>query len=275
MDVIFMIVVVFAALLTPAASNLLSEEFVAWQPWIVRKLIALAASWMPAEDRARWTEEWSGFCAEVPGNIGKVIAALGFVNTAARVNQRDLSYWFTKRLWDMAVAFVAVLILAPLFTIIATLIRLSGPGPIFIRRPRIGKDGRPFNLLTFRTMNIHGKATLIGRILSRTAIDATPMIFNILKGDMSVVGPRPRSKDWHEKIGLVDADLTRTLVRVRPGVAPVISSIRSIYAPVKNPLEELIDDVAYVNNASWKGDLRAIYMAYYSEWLDFLHRWRK
>ena len=122
---------------------------------------------------------------------------------------------FVKRIFDLALCTILVLIAAPLYLIIALLIRLDSPGSIFFPQERLGENGRIFRMFKFRTMiigaekmqeginqlNGDGKIifkkrddpriTRIGRFLRRTSLDELPQLFNVLKGDMSLVGPRP------------------------------------------------------------------------------------
>lgn len=109
---------------------------------------------------------------------------------------------FAKRLFDVAVSAVLLLVVLPVMVLIALFIRLESPGPIFRRQVRIGEHGHPFTLLTFRTTSsgvdpqgdpqASGEPTHTGRILNRYGLDALPQLINVLKGDMSCVGPQPK-----------------------------------------------------------------------------------
>ncbi|MGN8667043.1 sugar transferase [Lacticaseibacillus paracasei] len=112
---------------------------------------------------------------------------------------------FIKRILDILGAIIALLILAIPFIIIAILIRMDSTGPAFFRQQRMGKDGKPFRIYKFRTMdqeaphdlatakldNANKQITRVGRLLRKTSIDELPQFINVLKGDMSMVGPRP------------------------------------------------------------------------------------
>jgi exopolysaccharide biosynthesis polyprenyl glycosylphosphotransferase len=108
----------------------------------------------------------------------------------------------SKRLFDIVLATIMLVLSSPLFLAAAVAVRRSSPGPIFLRQRRIGQEGREFELLKFRSMMVHDGSdtswlasdthmTRIGRILRRTNIDELPQLLNVLRGDMSVVGPRP------------------------------------------------------------------------------------
>ena len=101
-----------------------------------------------------------------------------------------------KRLFDLVFVFAGLVLNIPLFLIVATLIRLDSPGPVFYRSPRVGKDGKVFKLFMFRTMTgpqtgYSQKLTRVGRFLRNRSLDHWPTLINVLSGEMSVVGPRP------------------------------------------------------------------------------------
>lgn len=123
-----------------------------------------------------------------------------------------------KRLMDIAGAIVALLIFAPVMAVLAILVPLSSPGPVFYRQERMGLDGRTFYMLKFRSMPVDAeaksgavfakagdsRATWLGKFLRKTSLDELPQFFNVLSGDMSLVGPRPERpvfvNDFRRKI---------------------------------------------------------------------------
>jgi Undecaprenyl-phosphate glucose phosphotransferase len=110
-----------------------------------------------------------------------------------------------KRAMDVALAVVGLVLLAPLLALIAAVVKCSSPGPVFYRQERCGLNGKPFGMLKFRTMRVDAEArtgpvwavkddprrTRLGSFLRRTSLDELPQLLNVLKGDMSLVGPRP------------------------------------------------------------------------------------
>lgn len=116
-----------------------------------------------------------------------------------------LDYALLKRLFDVAFSASVLLLASPLLLLIAFLIRLTSRGPVFFTQERIGLNGRPFSMYKFRTMRVAAamesdtrwttandpRCTPLGAFLRKTSLDELPQFFNVLKGDMSVVGPRP------------------------------------------------------------------------------------
>jgi exopolysaccharide biosynthesis polyprenyl glycosylphosphotransferase len=116
----------------------------------------------------------------------------------------------TKRLFDIVVALIGGLVTLPLFPVIALLVRTT-PGPILYRQTRLGEGGRRFTIYKFRTMTHDAedgeavwaterdvRVTRVGRVLRRTRLDELPQLWNVLRGDMSIVGPRPERPEFHE-----------------------------------------------------------------------------
>lgn len=130
-----------------------------------------------------------------------------------------------KRAFDIFFSLTGLLLLSPFFILIALFIRLDSKGPIFFSQERIGRDFRPFRILKFRTMGCCNngplittandqRITRIGKFLRKYKIDELPQLFNVLKGDMSLVGPRPEVKKY---VALFESDY-RKILTVRPGI---------------------------------------------------------
>ena len=133
-----------------------------------------------------------------------------------------------KRAFDLVVAALALLLLSPLLLIVALLVRADGPGPVMFRQQRVGLRGRLFHIHKFRTMVADAPAlglpltvgddariTRTGRWLRRTRLDELPQLFDVLLGDMSLVGPRPEVPRW---VALYPAHLRDIVLSVRPGI---------------------------------------------------------
>lgn len=136
-------------------------------------------------------------------------------------------YKFLKRIEDLVLSAFGLLVLSPLLLMVAVIVRLTSLGPALFRQLRVGCNGRNFILFKFRTMNLQQDAykgsfdagsstrvTRIGRVLRKTKIDEFPQLWNVLIGDMSIVGPRPEVRKW------VDAYPERwaKVLTVKPGI---------------------------------------------------------
>lgn len=131
-----------------------------------------------------------------------------------------------KRLFDLLVAAVALLLLSPLLLLVALLVRLDSPGPVLFRQQRVGRHGVPFRIHKFRTM-VHGAAgpaltvgadpriTRVGAFLRRTRLDELPQLIDVLQGTMSLVGPRPELPRY---VVQYPADLRERVLALRPGI---------------------------------------------------------
>ena len=137
-----------------------------------------------------------------------------------------------KRLFDFSVALASLILLAPLFVLIAVAIKLDSAGPVFFRGQRVGWYGRAFGLYKFRSMAANAaqrgpgitasgdpRVTRVGRILRRTKLDELPQLLNVVRGEMSLVGPRPEDPRY---VALYTPE-QRQVLRVRPGITSMAS----------------------------------------------------
>ncbi len=137
-----------------------------------------------------------------------------------------------KRFFDILLSVLGLIILVPFFLVIAVLIKLNSQGPVFYLQERIGKDRRPFKLFKFRSMRTDAdkgnaitvgardsRITSIGYYLRKFKLDELPQLINVLKGDMSLVGPRPEVKKF---VDLYSEDQLKVL-SVRPGLTDIAS----------------------------------------------------
>jgi lipopolysaccharide/colanic/teichoic acid biosynthesis glycosyltransferase len=139
-----------------------------------------------------------------------------------------------KRLIDILFSFIGLLLLQPFFIVIAIMIKVDSTGPVFFRQGRVGKNFRRFMIYKFRTMVVDAekkglritsggdrRVTRVGRMLRKFKIDELPQLFNVLKGDMSLVGPRPEVEEY---VKLYEEDY-REILKRRPGITDVSSII--------------------------------------------------
>jgi lipopolysaccharide/colanic/teichoic acid biosynthesis glycosyltransferase len=172
---------------------------------------------------------------------------------------------FVKRGTDLLVASVSLVLLSPLIVVIVIAIKLTSPGPVLFRQARLGKNGVGFKLYKFRTMhdkvdmiqNADGSAfvgkddvrlTKVGRFLRDYTLDEIPQLLNVLKGEMSVIGPRP---DLVEQFKLYD-DLMKRKLEIKPGMA-CLSLVQGRNSLPWRQRAEL--DVYYVDHRSLKLDV--------------------
>lgn len=197
------------ALVVAIIHSLAADEIRAWLPYLSRRLARSAARQLPAGSRARCEADW---LAELAAWEDRPLSALAkAVHTRWKVKAIreslggvQLKGERAKRAFDWLSAMGFLVLYAPLLLAAAVAIKLDSRGPVFVRQPRIGRSGKSFRLIKFRSMyvdagprtevfSIHGdpRITRVGRIIRRFSLDELPQFFNILKGDMSLVGPRP------------------------------------------------------------------------------------
>jgi lipopolysaccharide/colanic/teichoic acid biosynthesis glycosyltransferase len=202
-----------------------------------------------------------------------------------RVILRRRGYQITKRLIDLTLSLLALPIALPVFLICAVAIALDSPGPVFFVQNRVGKGGRRFKLYKFRTMyhncdtaghrafmkafvngemdgKVNGKGvykpfsdqqlTRVGRVLRKTSLDELPQLINVIKGEMSLVGPRPNVpweveeyRGWHKE---------------RLEVLPGITGLAQINGRSSNTFDKIVRyDIVYIENRSLKMDLKILW----------------
>lgn len=167
-----------------------------------------------------------------------------------------------KRILDLAIAIPLLVMLAPVFAIVAILIRRDSPGAAFFRQTRVGLDGREFRLIKFRTM-VNGaefigagldndagdpRITKVGARLRALSIDELPQLINVLIGDMSIVGPRPTLRDQVERY----TPAQRRRLRARPGITGLAQISGRSTLPWS---QRIVIDVHYVDHWSIRLDL--------------------
>ena len=171
-----------------------------------------------------------------------------------------------KRIFDVLVSLVLLEVLSPAFLVLAVAIKLDSPGPVFFRQERVTQYGRRFRFHKFRTMvtgadkgsqvtvNHDSRITRIGRVIRGCRLDEIPQIINILKGDMSVVGPRPERKVLADEI-CKDVPEFAYRLKVRGG----LTGYAQIYGKYNtSPYDKLRLDMMYMENYSLLLDIKLI-----------------
>jgi exopolysaccharide biosynthesis polyprenyl glycosylphosphotransferase len=190
-----------------------------------------------------------------------------------RVNQEIMPTWqfSIKRVIDISVSLVALLLLLPFLLFIAIAVKTSSSGPIIFKQQRIGKYGKPFTIYKFRTMVMNAESngpqlssstdsrvTSIGRLLRKTRMDELPQFWNVLIGDMSLVGPRPERQHFIDLI-TERAPHYRHLHRVRPGITSW-GQVKYGYAEnVDQMIQRLKYDILYIENMSLSMDIKILF----------------
>lgn len=178
---------------------------------------------------------------------------------------------FLKRGIDIVASVVALVLLLPVFAVLAVLVKRDSPGPIFFRQERIGKNGKPFRIIKFRSMYVNAeqagpalsqnhdpRITPVGRFLRKTRLDELPQFWNVLVGDMSLVGPRPERQFWIDQI-VARAPEFLQLLRVKPGITS-LGQVRFGYASnVEEMVQRLRYDLLYLTHMSLSWDFRILF----------------
>ena len=171
---------------------------------------------------------------------------------------------FLKRAFDLAGAALGLVLLAPLFAVVALLIRLDGPGPVFYRQERRGFNGEVFHIWKFRSMTVteSGRAmtqvragdkriTRIGAFIRRTSIDELPQLINVLRGEMSLVGPRPHALMHDDEFGHQLAEYAHRQ-RIKPGITgwAQVNGFRGETSTLEQIEGRTAHDLYYIENWS-------------------------
>lgn len=177
--------------------------------------------------------------------------------------------FFLKRIFDLILAIIVLPIWLIILVIIGPMIYYQDKGPIFYNAPRLGKNGKIFKMYKFRSMVLNApdirnddgstfnaeddpRLTKIGRFIRKSSLDETPQILNIVKGDMSIIGPRP---DLPEHRELYEHNEERKL-EIRPGITGYNQAYYRNAVPWK---ERIQNDIYYIDNLSWWFDIKIFF----------------
>ena len=185
-----------------------------------------------------------------------------------------------KRAFDLAVASLGLVVTSPLLLAGAVAVKLSSPGPVLYRGVRVGRDGRAFQILKLRTMRVGAdvggpaltaagdpRVTSTGRLLRRSKLDELPQLWNVIRGDMSLVGPRPEHPDFVKFY----SEEQRKVLAVRPGITgPSSLAYMREEEMLTNPdpVAQYVDtimprklamDLDYVRSSTFSGDLKILW----------------
>ncbi len=181
-----------------------------------------------------------------------------------------------KRLFDICASIGGLLVLALPFCMVAIIIKLTSKGPVYFRQERVGKNGKTFRIYKFRTMTVNAEAqgmqitvgadrriTKIGQILRKTKVDELPQLINVLKGEMSFVGPRPEVPRYVE----LYSDYQKNILKIKPGITELASIVyrdeNEVLAQSEDPEKTYIEEIM-----PKKIELNMEYMQKMSFWYD-------
>ncbi len=174
---------------------------------------------------------------------------------------------YGKRLLDVILSIIALPFFALIFVVVAPVIVIEDKGPVFYNAPRMGLNGKIYKMFKFRSMKVNApdlrnedgstynseddpRVTRVGKILRKTSLDEIPQLFNVIKGDMALIGPRP---------DLTDGEMTsarKKKLTVRPG----ITGYSQAYFRNSDSMEQRsINDIYYVDNLSFKLDVQIFF----------------
>lgn len=182
-------------------------------------------------------------------------------------------YVRTKSLLDSFVAIIALIITLPVFFIVGVMIKLTSSGPVFYTQERVGKDGRLFEIFKFRTMHIKAeyqggpvwakkndrRVTTFGRFLRRTHIDELPQLINVIRGEMSIVGPRPERPFFVEKF-IENIPRYNRRLSAKPGITGLAQCYHKYDETIRDVKNKLRYDLIYIEKMCWMLDLKIFFL---------------
>ncbi|MBE9030597.1 exopolysaccharide biosynthesis polyprenyl glycosylphosphotransferase [filamentous cyanobacterium LEGE 11480] len=207
----------------------------------------------------RFSEFYETFWSKLPS---RVLWRNWFTLSDGFQLQRSNPLWWVKRMSDVVVAVMLSVLLAPLMLLATIAIKLNSPGPIFYSQIRTGLNQQPFRVYKFRSMYQDAESrgaqwakkrdpriTPVGNFLRMTRIDELPQIWNVLRGDMSLIGPRPERPEFDEKLAAV-IPYYYLRYRVKPGITGWAQVMYPYGASVEDAYEKLSYDLYYMKNYS-------------------------
>jgi lipopolysaccharide/colanic/teichoic acid biosynthesis glycosyltransferase len=191
--------------------------------------------------------------------------------TERNKEQIDETTKLIKRIFDIAFSLTVLIAGLPVYLLLMAITKLTSEGPVFYTQERMGENGKPFSIIKFRSMRVDAekfgpqtttdndpRITKWGNFMRKTHLDELPQFFNVLKGDMSIVGPRPEREHFIEQIE-AKAPVYRKLKAIKPG----ITSIGQIYYGYAETVEEMVErleyDLEYIDDVNIFTDICIIY----------------
>ena len=204
--------------------------------------------------------------------VGSIKQESIFHSPLITINNRLMDEWqySLKRIFDVIFSLLAMVILSPVYLVTAIIVKCTSPGPVFYAQERIGYHGKPFKMHKFRSMYIDAedagpalskdndpRITPFGRFMRKVRLDEIPQFYNVLKGTMSLVGPRPERQYYIEQI-IKRAPEYMLLQRVKPGITSWGQVKYGYASSVDEMVERLRYDLLYLDNMSLTTDLKIL-----------------
>ena len=200
-----------------------------------------------------------------------------YVQESPSVKQR--CYAFVKRAFDIVGSLICIVLFSPVMLLAAFMVKLTSPGPVIFRQERVGLHNKPFVMYKFRSMQVQSKSreragwttkndarvTGVGKFMRKTSIDELPQLFNVLKGEMSLIGPRPERPQFVEKFR---EEIPRYMVKhqVRPGMTgwAQVNGYRG-----DTSIRKRIDcDLYYIENWTMGLDIKILFLTVFKGFVN-------
>ncbi|MDO8704892.1 MAG: sugar transferase [Sulfuricaulis sp.] len=242
----------WSALLLAIAVGIITDEFLCWSQRLAEVLLRLSTHKLPPELCSRMHEEWLADLQTFPSKLSKLFFALDTFRAAYIIDHQQRLPEVSPivpiviRTRDLSMSLAIVLFSLPILVIVAILIFLAtkGHGPVIFRDKRVGRDGKIFCLYKFRTVDL--QKNLWARFVRATCFDELPVILNVLKGDMSFVGPRPERPEFVRTMSEAIPNYGQRH-RVRPGMTGCAQIHYPFGSTVDDAKAECAYDVEYID----------------------------
>ena len=186
---------------------------------------------------------------------------------------KEKCYHLTKPIYDIFISFILLLFAIPIFVISAPIIKLTSKGPVFYTQVRVGKNGRLFRIIKLRSMfedsenkdgavwakNNDNRVTTFGRFLRKTHMDELPQIINVIKGDMSIIGPRPERPEFVNRF-IKEIPGYRKRLAIKPGITGMAQCYYKYDENIQDVCRKLRYDMLYLDKMCWILDLKIVAM---------------
>jgi len=191
---------------------------------------------------------------------------LGAIVQFARRRYRD-----AKRVFDILVSAVGLIVSLPILLVVMALIKLTSKGPVFYTQKRVGENGKLFEIIKLRTMVVDAerncgavwakkndpRITAVGRVLRKTHIDEIPQLINVLKGQMSIIGPRPERPEFVRNLSCQIKDYPKRLT-VKPGITGLAQVLHKYDETIEDVKKKIKYDILYIKKMCWWVDFRIL-----------------